>query len=89
MSWLDNPYRTIIQMCQIKLLNENKTVYDTLTDMLVQLGDGNVDNPVADKRISKAVGMLTSAFPASILNDSSFIIQTGLITFLKTELKDD
>lgn len=79
MNWLDNPYRTIIEMCEYSLVNEGKSIYDSLTKLLTELRDSDVDNPIVDRRISDALSYVTKNYNNEELNSKSFMTQNVIL----------
>jgi hypothetical protein len=79
-NWLDNPYRTIIQFCEMKVVR-GYTVIESLKELK---GLNNSRNPAAQKLFDVATKFVKADKAYKIRN---YLIQGAIIESMKKELK--
>jgi len=86
-SWLDNPFRTIIEYAQMKAMR-GMTVIDAFKELQTMMKDAPAENKVAEERIEKAIKYVEDKF-GILMEDEDLNVQASIITALKIGLKED
>lgn len=86
---LDNPFKTIFQMCELSLMNEGKTIYQTLTEGLESLVESGIENPVADRRLNAARKFIVDHYSSEMIDSDNEVIQVHILRSMKQNLTED
>jgi len=82
--WLDNPYRTIIEYCEVFAMHGGK-VMTALEDLERRIKTSS--NEVAAARIDKSIKFVKENYGAE-LKLKNYLIQGGIVENMKQNLKD-
>lgn len=82
-NWLDNPFRTIIEYCELKVMRGGK-VMECLEELEILTGD--TPNKVVKDRLKRAIDYVVENH-SPLYKISNYIVQAGIIEDLKVNLK--